>query len=170
MTGTFTVISLSSQQKLNVSNFLQEFFNSQQGVSINRWAIFRESLWQHFVTAFFIWFFGLFIWGSPFILTTIGIRGFSFGFTIGFMIENYRIGGFLFSLVCILPQSIVYVPCYISMGIISMLFSLKKDHGHNKIGKYTAKIAIVFIVLLIGVLIETFASPFLFPLFIWIFR
>ena len=27
-------------------------FNSQQGVSINRWAIFRESLWQHFVTAF----------------------------------------------------------------------------------------------------------------------
>src|SRR5690606_37260730 len=68
MAGAFTVISLSSQQKLNVSIFLQEFFNSQQSLSINRWAIFKESLWKHFVTVFFIWFFGIFIWGSPFIL------------------------------------------------------------------------------------------------------
>jgi len=170
MAGAFTVISLSSQQKLNVGIFLQEFFNSQQSLSINRWAIFKESLWQHFVTVFFIWFFGIFVWGSPFILTIIGIRGFSFGFTIGFMVEYYRFGGFLFSLACILPQSLVYVPCYIGIGIISMLFSLKKNRRREKVSQYTARIAIVFLILLIGVFIETFISPFLFPLFIWIFR
>lgn len=180
MAGAFTVLSLSSYQKVRVGNFLQEFFNSQQSYPINLWAIFSESLWQHFITAFFIWFFGLFIWGAPFILIILGIRGFSFGFTIGFMVENYRFGGFLFSLICILPQSIIYVPCYIGMGIIALLFSTmsfgkkgiqyRRGQGSNKISPYTVKIAIAFLTLQIGVLLETFIAPFLFPLFLWIFR
>ena len=35
----------------------------------------------------------------------------------------------------------------------------KKDHGHNKIGKYTAKIAIVFIVLLIECSLKLLLHP-----------
>ncbi|NLI59919.1 MAG: stage II sporulation protein M [Clostridiales bacterium] len=170
MAGAFTVISLSSQQKIKVSNFLQEFFNSQQSFSINRWAILKESLWQHLITSLFIWFFGLFIWGIPFILLIVGIRGFSFGFTIGFMVEHYKFGGFLFSLICILPQSIIYVPCYIGMGIVAIHFSLNRIQRPKQTGQYSTRIVIIFLILMLGVSIETFISPFLFPLFIWIFR
>lgn len=180
MTGAFTVISLSTQQKVYTGNFLQEFFNSQLSIPINRWTIFRESLWQHFITTFLIWLFGLFIWGAPFILAIIGIRGFSFGFTIGFMVEYYRVGGFLFSLFCVLPQSIIYVPCYIGMGIMALLFSTMsfgkrgvyytRQQRLNKIGQYTIKVVLAFLAILIGILIETFIAPLMFPLFTWIFR
>jgi stage II sporulation protein M len=180
MAGAFTVISLPSQQKNYLSKFLQEFFHSQQNLPINHWAIFRHSLWQHFTTAFFIWIFGFFIWGSPFILALIGIRGFYFGFTIGFMVEHYKFGGVLFSLLCILPQSIIYVPCYIAMVIIALLYSTAglgrggftyfRAQGRNNPGIYTTKLSLVFFILLIGVLIETFISPLLFPLFVWIFN
>ena len=180
MTGAFTVISLPPQQKVNVGKFLLEFFNSYQSKPINLWAIFSESLWQHFLTTFFIWLFGLFIWGAPFILLIVGIRGFSFGFTIGFMVENYRFGGFLFSMVCIIPQSMIYVPCYIGMGIIALIFSTtafekkgiyyKRIGNRDKVSAYTSKLIIIFLILQVGMLFETFVAPFLFPLFIWIFR
>jgi len=180
MAGAFTVISLPSQQKTYLNKFLQEFFSSQQNLPINHWAIFRQSLWQHFVTAFLIWVFGLFIWGAPLVLALIGIRGFYFGFTIGFMVEYYRFGGILFSFLCILPQSIIYVPCYIGMAIIALLFSTVgigkggiaylKIKRHKNLGIYTTKQVLVFFFLLIGILIETFVSPLLFPLFIWIFN
>lgn len=180
MAGSFTVISLSSEQKVNVGNFIQAFFNSQESLSVDRGAIFKESLWQHFMSTFLIWIFGLFVWGLPFILVIMGIKGFFFGFTIGFMIQHYRFGGFLFSLICILPQSIIYVPCYIGMVIISLLFSLSnygKNKGHytrqqhnNRLGLYTRKMITGFTILLIGSLMETFIAPLLFPLFLWIFR
>lgn len=180
MAGAFTVISLPSQQKNYLSNFLQEFYNSQQSISVNRWAIFREALWQHFITAFFIWIFGFFVWGGPFILAVIGIRGFYFGFTIGFMVEYYRFGGVLFSLFCVLPQSIIYVPCYIAMVIIALLFSVigfgkggvtyTREQRRSNSGIYITKMGLIFCVLLIGVAIETFIAPLLFPLFIWIFH
>src|SRR5699024_5166372 len=129
---------------------------------------------------FFIWLFGLFMWGGPFILAIIGIRGFSFGFTIGFMVANYRFGGFLFSLTCIVPQSVIYVPSYIGMGITALLLSKEsfgargnyymREQGRNRIGPYTIKIAIGLIAILAGVFIETFIAPLLFPLFVWIFH
>lgn len=180
MAGAFTVISLPTQQRINVGNFLVQFFNSQQNLSVNRWSIFKESLWQHFITAILIWGFGIFPWGIPLVLAILGIRGFSFGFTIGFMVEHYRYGGVLFSLICILPQSIIYVPCYLAMGIVASLCSLinigKKGMAYSpqerqkKIGLYTWKIAAIFAILLVGIIIETLISPLLFPLFIWIFR
>lgn len=180
MAGSFTVISLSTEQKVDVGNFIQEFFNSQESLSVNRGAIFKESLWQHFVSIFVIWLFGLFVWGIPFILIIIGVKGFYFGFTIGFMVHHYRFGGFLFSLICIIPQSIIYVPCYIGMVIIALLFSLSgygknrihysKEQQKKRFALYTKKMLIGLIILLIGSLMETFIAPLLFPLFLWIFR
>ncbi|NLJ41687.1 MAG: stage II sporulation protein M [Clostridiales bacterium] len=179
MAGAFTVLSLPPQQRLNTGNFLQEFFKSGQNLSINRWIIFKSALWQHLITILLVWFFSLFIWGSPFILVIIGIKGFSFGFTVGFMVEYYGFGGFLFSLLCILPQSLIYVPCYLGIGILSLLFSTlslggknayySKHQRQNMIGSHTGKFLIAFLSLLVGIMIETFISPLFFPLFLWIF-
>lgn len=179
MAGTFTVISLPSSQKVGVSSFLREFFNSQQSLTINKWTIFRESLWQHFLGFFLIWLFGLISWGPPFVLGIIGIRGFSFGFTVGFMIEHYRIKGALFTLICILPQGIIYVPCYLVMGVIGINYSIhrfrKGGQGYrhdpyiNEIGVYTRKSLSFLFLTLLGVLIETFIAPIFFPMFAWVF-
>lgn len=179
MAGAFTVVQLSSEQKLYVGNYIHEFFNSQQALPIDRGAIFRQSLWQHFWSVFLIWFFGMFFWGLPFILITIGIRGFFLGFTVGFMVEHFNFGGFLFSLVCILPQSLLYLLAYLAMGIYTVVFCIDSfkirkirftsAQIKQKMGIHTSRILLLFLVILLGIIVETFITPLFFPLFTWIF-
>lgn len=179
MAGAFTVVQLSSEQKLYVGNYIREFFNSQQSLPVDRGAIFRQGLWQHFWSVFFIWFFGMFFWGAPFILIIIGIRGFFLGFTVGFMVEHYTFGGFLFSLVCILPQSLIYLLAYLAMGIYTLVFCIDSFKNRKtrftssqikqKIGIHTIRILLLFLVILLGITLETLITPLFFPLFTWIF-
>lgn len=179
MAGAFTVAQLSSSQKIYVGNYIHEFFNSQQSLSIDRGAIFRQVIWQHFWSIFLIWFLGMFFWSIPFILVIVGIRGFFLGFTVGFMVEHYRFGGFLFSLICILPQSFLYIPAYMIMGVYTTVFCIDNFKNRKtrytgaqikqKIGIHTTRILFFSLIILLGIIIETLVTPLFFPLFKWIF-
>jgi len=179
MAGAFTVAQLSSEQKIYVGSYLKEFFDSQESLTIDRGVIFSQGLWNHFLAVFFIWFFGLFFWGMPFILIIIGIRGFFLGFTVGFMVGHYNFGGFLFSLICILPQSFLYLTAYTAMGIYSVIHCIDSFKNRKtryseiqikqRIGMHTSRILFLSLFILLGIIIETLFTPLFFPLFTWIF-
>lgn len=177
--GAFTVGSMSSYQKENLGAFLGQFFNTVSNQPVDNGAILFESLWQHLQSVFLIWLCGLFFIGIPVTLIVMVVRGFLIGFTVGFLVGNYGLGGFLFSLICILPQTVVYVLCYITMGAFSLEYAIEgfkrrkipysRDEKLNRALPYTVKIFLLFLVLSVGSLFEAFIVPVFFRFFTWIF-
>jgi stage II sporulation protein M len=177
--GSFTAGSMTEAQKNGLSGYLQRFFGTSAVETIDRGAVFWESIWQYFQSAFLIWLSGLFFFGIPFILLLVGARGFFIGFTAGFIIGRYGFGGFLFTLVCILPQTIVYVVGMLGIGVLSFEYSLKKfknrkvtytrEQQLKNIMPYSLKITALFLPVIIACLFEAFVTPIFFGLFRWIF-
>lgn len=178
--GSFTAGAMTQVQRTGLGGYLQNFFQVTLDQSINKGAIFIESFWQHLQITFFIWLSGLFFFGIPFVLIFVGIRSFFIGFTIGFLISQYNFGGFLFTLICILPQTLIYIPCIIGIGVLALEYSLKKfntrkinyskEQRMRSITPYTAKILILFIILSFGSVVEAFITPIFFGMFKWVFR
>lgn len=177
--GAFTVSSMPTNQKDYLGGYIQHFFETITTYPINRFSIFQESVLKHIQTTFFIWLFGLFFICIPFALIVIGMQGFFTGFTIGFLVGHYGFGGFLFSLICILPQTLIYVPCIIGMGVFSLSFALKnfkkrklsysRNEKFKNMAPYTVEHLFCFLVLFSGSLFETFITPLFFRLFQWVF-
>lgn len=178
-TGSFTAGAMTPEQKDDLSGFLNRFSNAVEIQSLDRAAIFFESVWQHFKTVFFVWLFSIFFVFIPLILITVGIRGFLLGFTVGFIIEHYGFGGFLFSFICILPQTLIYVPCYILMGLLALKFGIEglarrkvhrtREQKIQRLIPHSIKMMALFLLLLLGTLIETFITPIFLHLFKWVF-
>jgi stage II sporulation protein M len=177
--GAFTIGSMSLGQKEQLGNHIHQFFDVINSQSIDRFAIFTQSIWQHIQTLFFLWLFGLFFLGFPLVLVTVGIRGFFIGFTVGFLVGHYGFGGFLFSLICVLPQTLLYIPCFIGMGVCSLSFSTEnfkkrkfsysKNDKYRRVTSYTMILLTFFIILFMGSIFETFITPIFFGLFKWVF-
>lgn len=178
--GIFTAGSMSEPQRAGLVGYLQSFFESIGQGRMDKGAIFREALWQQLQTAFFLWLSGLFFIGLPFILFIAGLRGFFLGFTVGFFISQYRFGGFLFTLVCILPQSLLYLPALTGIAVLALEQSLKRlksrriaytrEQRIKAAAPYTTRILFLFLVMGAGALLEAYVLPVLFGLFRGIFQ
>ncbi|KUG04778.1 stage ii sporulation protein m (spoiim) [hydrocarbon metagenome] len=116
-----------------------------------------------------IWLLGLTVIGLPLILAVIFLRGFSLGFTVGFLFQQKAGAGVLLSMVSILPQNLVYVPSLIVAGVVAMNFSVfivkSRNAGGNSLGVALLAYSIVMLLLLIafvlGAFIEAYLSPWL---------
>lgn len=177
--GSFTVGSMNDAQRNGLGGYLHRFFGTSAVEVIDKGAVFWESLWQYFQSVFLIWLSGLFFFGMPVLLLLVGIRGFFIGFTVGFIISQYGFGGFLFTLVCILPQTLLYVPCILGIGALALEFSLKKfknrkisytrEQQLRSIIPYSTRIIALFLPIMVACLFEAFITPIFFGLFRWIF-
>lgn len=178
--GGFTVSSIPYSQQVDLRGYLQQYFDvTTNQPFVDRVAIFIKVILQNAQTIFFIWFFGLFYLGLPFILITVGIRGFFLGFTVGFLVGCYGFNGFLFVVGCILPQSFIYIPCIIGMGVLSIKSGINnftrrkipysRQEKLKWITSYTSKFLLFFVLLFVGSIFETFISPILFRFLSWIF-
>jgi len=170
---------MSSDQKSALGGYLEAFFQHTSQMPINKSAVFWQSVWQNFQSTFLIWLAGLFMFGMPFVILFVGIRSFFIGFALGFLISQYRFGGILFTLVCIIPQTLVYLPSVLGIGVIALEYSIERLKNRKNImsreqmkrnmGNYTLKILVLFLALVAGSLIEAYISPVFFGLFRWVF-
>ncbi|NLO81586.1 MAG: stage II sporulation protein M [Clostridiales bacterium] len=179
--GGFTVNSISSERQAYLAEYLYKHsYLLKNQAHIDKGLTYLNSVLRNVQTAFFIWLFGLHYVGIPFMLITIGIRGFLLGFVVAFFIDYYGFNGFLFVLCCILPQCFVHVPCIVIMGIISLRFSLQnfRERKHyvgrqvkfQRAAAYTSKFFLIIIAFLLAGLFDTFVVPFIFEsLFVDIF-
>ncbi len=173
--GAFTAGAMSDSQRLGLSGYLEVFFHSISIQSIDRGAIFWEAVWQQLQITFFIWLSGIFIFGFPFILFFAGLRGFFIGFTVGFLVSQYRFGGFLFTLLCILPQGLLYIPSIIGVGVLALEYSMNRfknrkvsysrEQRMKTLTPYTIKILLLFGIMVLAGLFEAYVTPVFFGLF-----
>ncbi len=167
--GAITIKILNIEQKSDIMLFLNSFFKTIEGNTFEGVSILKQSIIDNFKTIGLIWITGIIIIGLPIIPIVILFRGFAIGFTVGFLINEYGVRGFLFSILGILPHNLLIVPSIISIASIGMTLSInnfkKRDLNirSNKlyfnIIDYSILIIFFSIFILAGCLIEAYISP-----------
>lgn len=142
-------------------NFNKETFNSAQ--------IFREAIKNNIFYIIFIWLLGITAIGIPFILILDFIKGFTLGFSLGFIMLGLKTQGIWVGLLGIMPQNILFIPCILLGSVIAIRFSadrLKNKLNRRMVENYGTKfynytIAYVFImfIMIIGFLYQAYISP-----------
>lgn len=162
--------ALTDFQNKELIVYLKNFFSIVDSKAINNLAILKQSLLNNFQTGIIIWILGVTVIGIPLILLIIGLRGFIIGFTVGFFVKQMGFKGVIFSLVSILPQNILIVPCTVFIGVLGISFSLmliknktRKNTRYSIVNQfflYSTIIAMIHIIIVVGCLIEAYISPF----------
>ena len=114
-----------------------------------------------------IWFLGLTVIGMPLILALVLLKGFSLGFTIGFLVQEKAGAGILISILSILPQNLVYIPLLIIWSVVGINFSVFIATGRQgrvaSLGRalvsYTMLMLVFLLIILMGAFIEAYFSP-----------
>lgn len=122
--GSITIKILDYDQKNDIMLFLNSFFKAIGGNNFTNTSILKQSIIDNFKTVGIIWLSGIIFIGILFIPITILFRGFALGFTVGFLVNEYGLEGFLFSVLGILPQNLFIIPGIISIASIGMSFSI----------------------------------------------
>lgn len=167
--GAFTVKALDDTEKVDLINYLQGFFQILTSKDIDSMAVLRQSVRNNIQTIFAIWLLGITVIGIPITLLIIGVRGFIIGFTVAFLIEGLGFKGLFFTLLAIMPNNLIVIPCLLAAGVISISFSnmIIKDrlarrwtkNYWQKFFSYSILIIILFAVSIGGSLIEAYVVP-----------
>lgn len=172
--GSITVNFISDMQLENIQSFIKGFLANVNGISVDYSSVFYISLSNNIKTAVLLILLGLSVVGIPFILGIIFFRGFILGFTVGFLIEDLGSKGLILSVLSILPQNLIILPCIISIGVTALTFATTviKNRLKNYHENYTQMISGYILLnlffsflLVISGLIEGYISPMFIKLF-----
>ncbi len=167
--GAFTFITLDDIQKQELVKYLQNFFQVLTGNNVDSVAILQQSIKNNLQSWIVIWITGITIIGIPVTLILIGVRGFIIGFTVGSFVDGLGMKGIIFTLLAIVPQNIIIIPCFIVMGVASISFSLmiiknklarRVTMGFwQKFTYYSLFTIVLFLISILGCLIESYITP-----------
>ncbi len=167
--GAVVLQTLQTNQKkelfLYVNNFL--YYIEQTPLSANQ--MFAEAVGQNMKNLGLLWILGLSVIGLPVIIIIVFIKGFSLGFTVSFLIEQYSFKGLQLAVMAILPQNLLIVPVTIFVGVAGIVFSIQLiqnrilQAGESLFAKFLRYLLIIifsFIFVLIASLYEAYFAPY----------
>lgn len=167
--GMYSVRYMGSFDKTDLLSYIKNFNTAINSGNISYKSIFLETLKSNVPILLAMWFLGLTMIGIPIILIIDIIKGFTIGFTISFMVNGMGMKGMIFSLLGVLPQNIIYIPCFILASVIAMDFSMAilKDKSNRQwtsniwvmVTSYSLSFLLVAVVMFIGFFMETYVSP-----------
>jgi stage II sporulation protein M len=167
--GVYAVKYMDATQKSTLITSLSNFIKSTSFSNVSYNQIMFESIKNNVPMLIVVWFLGMTMIGIPIILMLDIIKGFTMGFTVTFLINGMGYKGIWLSLLSVLPQNLVYIPCIVIASVISMKFSLtflsnnaKKHLTNNLLAKlltYSMMFMIIISVMFIGVSFEAYVSP-----------
>lgn len=168
--GVYTVKYLGPVEKNHLVSYLTGFSSSMKKNKINNKDIFFQSIKNNVPLVAAIWFLGLTMVGTPVILIIDIIKGYTIGFTISFVIKGLGIKGIWVSLLGVIPQNIIYIPCLLVASVSAIDFSINffknnmyKHWNSNllaRIAAYSVVFIFIIIIMSLGFLFEAYATPF----------
>ncbi|MEQ8174380.1 MAG: stage II sporulation protein M [Syntrophomonadaceae bacterium] len=171
--GNYKVPGVDTAVKSQLLSLVDQYIQGEMTGSFVGSSVLIQAFINQARLVLAIWFLGLTVIGLPLILGVVFLRGFSIGFTLGFLISEKAGGGVLISLLAILPQNLVYIPLLIVWGVISINFSLQVLKGAHsgfpglmrRMVGYTLLMLVFLLLFLLGAVIEAYLSPWLLNLF-----
>ncbi|WP_051986339.1 stage II sporulation protein M [Clostridium amazonitimonense] len=166
--GVYAVKYMSEVDKLDLANYFNSFTNILASEELNNKVIFFEAIKTNIPIILVLFILGLTLVGMPIILLINLIKGFSIGFTFSFIISTLGKKGVAITLVGMLPQNIIYIPCIVIASVISMRISLdkirnnvfnQKAHVAKENKNIVMDLVVIAMFVLLGTLIESYITP-----------
>lgn len=175
--GSYCVTHIGQYQKSSLTDYFNNFIKSYHSDYSDGKFIFFEAFKNYLPFIMAIWFLGLTVIGIPIILGIDFVKGFTIGFTGSFLYNASGNKGILMILLCIIPQNIIYIICIIAASAIAVQFSImliKDTHNSMYSGKnilhltaiYSGIFIGLFIIMLVGFLIEAYFTPLMMRFFV----
>jgi stage II sporulation protein M len=170
--GAVVVNSLSFTQKEDLFYYLSQFFGEvSNGKIANSDELFLQSFLHNSKYVGLMVLLGISIIGLPVILIILFLKGIVVGFTVGFLVNQMGMDGFLLSFVSVLPQNFIIIPVFIITATSAVTISLKmiRRQFMKKIsepilpllGKYMISFVVALLFLVVAALLEAYISPHL---------
>lgn len=168
VSGSISVKALNVQQKDNLINYINLFFQKVDINALNSKLVLKYSILNNLKLVSLIWVLGLTIIGIPFVMLILFIKGFILGFTVGFLIDELGFTGILFSTISIFPQNIIIIPSIVIIGVSALSFSLillknkretEKFSIIQQVTGYTILVSLMALIIILGCFIEAYISP-----------
>ena len=177
VTGSLFSVTISSNDKSLVSNYLENFFLSIKNGNINYYETLLNALITNSIFIVIIWLLGFSVIGLPMTLFMYFSKSFSLGFSISSLIMSYKFKGIFYSFFYIIPCQVLYFLAFSILMIYSVTLSLKLfsaiikkksiDFKHI-VNRYLFIALITFIIIVISSLFESFLMPLLMKLITFI--
>lgn len=168
--GAIVVNSLNLSQKQDLYYYLSRFFGQvSEGEFASGAEMFKQSFLHNIKYVGLMWILGISIIGLPIILILLFLKGVVVGFTVGFLVNQMEMKGFILSFVAVLPQNLLIIPAFIVVGTVAVAFSLKmirqqfmkraNEQIFQSLTRYAILMVGVSLVLMTASAFEAFASP-----------
>ncbi|MCW3490245.1 stage II sporulation protein M [Dethiobacter alkaliphilus] len=167
--GSLSVRLLGEGQVMELNDYFYGFVDYlTEQHPIDQMQVLQRSLLYNGQIVLALWLLGNLFFGFVFALGIIFYRGFTIGFTVGFLAEQNAMRGIIFSLGSVLPQNLIYVPATIFAGVFAVSLSLllfkrrvsKKNFPYGTyFFQYTMAMLIIALAFLAGSLVETTITP-----------
>lgn len=168
VTGSFFMIILSSDDKLIITDSLNQFINSISKITTIDY--FKSNFILNSLYLVILWLLGISVIGLPIVIMIIFFKSFVISLTFSSFIINFKFKGFLYGLIYNFPHSILNLLVYIYLGIYSIKLSLaiissiiqkKNINFKNIMNRYIKIFLFSILIVILTTLYETFIMPLL---------
>jgi len=169
--GAFWIGLMPKDNKEILNSNINDYFLLAPTYSFDSTYIFKTSLLNNIIPVIILFITSIGYIGTIFTLAYVAFRGFCLGFTIAFLTESFGKKGFLFTLVALLPQNIIYIPALVYTGFIAINLSnamirLKRERFMEDRKKHILKYLTYDLVAIAALLIASFIEAYITPIFI----
>lgn len=174
--GTYTSGTLDNYKYEKLREYIQSFIDlAKNNPEVDNNKIFLISFLNNIKLVLLMWIFSMTFLGIFVAVLIVTFKGFSIGFTSGFIINCLTLKGISFTFFTILPKNIIEIPAYIILTVICINYTITMFGKKNKrriknkdssISEHFFKITLIILVLSISSLIEAYFSPIFLDLFV----
>lgn len=165
--GIYTVFYMSDLSRNDLASYFNNFMTVTGEKPIDYKFLLTEALKNNLLLFFGVFVVGLLIVGAPIVLILVLFKGFLIGFTFSLIINILGAKGIGLALIAVIPQNLIYVPCFIVCSAFSMQLCMIKLKGKiNKVqqtkeyvSQYFNFYVTCFLLLILGVFVETYIIP-----------
>ncbi|MEG0132673.1 MAG: stage II sporulation protein M [Clostridium sp.] len=167
--GLYCVKYMGDAEKDSLVNYITLLSSSSAIDGLSNKEILMGTLKNNLPIIIGFWFLGLTIVGAPMIMLLNIYKGFSLGFTFSFFIYGLKQRGLLLSILAVLPQNIIYIPCLILLSVLALQFSIGSvkekfskrimTKPSDSVRSYTMMFICITGIMFIGFLFESFVTP-----------
>ncbi len=166
--GSLYSVGIDETQASELGVYISDFFAHYKDKDIEFARIFKNAFSNSFWYVLVCFISSLTVYTVFAVYLALGIRGFSLGFTVGFIVGEIGVKGFFLILAVVLPSCVVTLPLYLFMSVICVKCAVarhrvRENYRENKreLKVFIILMLLIFALLILCSLIDTFLSPML---------
>ena len=166
--GIYMVKYMNSSDKNDLTSYFTTFINGVGERQVDYGTLLIDVIKKNMFLIIPMVLLSFAFFGAPLILLLDLMKGFSLGYTFAFLLTTFEGKGIGLALTSIVPQNLIYIPCFIILSVFTLTISINKFKERfskrpivsSSNVRSVSNTALVLVVLLVlGIVIETYLSP-----------